>query len=73
MERKQKQTWVGIMLIRTFVLKVMNDERKILNDHVMIDRVAEKTESVITQVCKKQKLWILLNLTAVKFLIFLFI
>ena len=41
------------MLIRTFVLKVMNDERKILNDHVMIDRVAEKTESVITQVCKK--------------------
>ena len=52
MERKQKRTWEGIMLIRTFVLKVINNESKILTSHEIIDRIAEQIESVITQVCK---------------------
>ena len=41
------------MFIRMFVLKVINIERKILTDHEIIDRIAEQTESVITQVCNK--------------------
>ena len=39
----------GIMLIRTFVLKVINNERKILTHHEITDRIAEQTDSVITQ------------------------
>ena len=46
------------MLIRTFVLKVTNNERKKLTNHEIIDPTAEQTESVITQVCKESKLWI---------------
>ena len=38
------------MLIQTFVLKVINNERKILTHHEIIDCIAEKIESVITQV-----------------------
>ena len=33
----------GIMLIRTFVLKVINDERKKFTHHEIIDRIAEQT------------------------------
>ena len=50
------------MLIRIFVLKVTNNERKISTHHEIIDCMAEKNVSVITQVCKKSKLWIHSNL-----------
>ena len=50
MESKQKRTWGGIMPIQTFVLTVINNERKILTDHEIIDRIAEQIESVIPQV-----------------------
>ena len=40
------------MLIRTCVLKVITNERKNLDDHVIIESIAEQIESVITQVCK---------------------
>ena len=59
------------MLIRMFVLKVINDERKILIRHEMIDRIAEQIVLVITRVCKES-----MNsseITAVKCLIYLFI
>ena len=49
---------MGIMLVRKFVLKVINNERNILTPHEIIDRVAEQIVSVITQVCKESKLWI---------------
>ena len=62
MESKQKRTWGGIRLVRTLVLKVINNERKNLTHHEIIDRIAEQTESLITQVCKKSKLWICSNL-----------
>ena len=45
------------MLIRTLVLKVINNETKILTHHEIIDCIAEQIESVITQVCKESKLW----------------
>ena len=48
MESKQKPTWRGIMLIQKFVLKVINNERKILIHYEIIDRIAEQIESVIT-------------------------
>ena len=38
----------GIMLIRTFVLNVINSERKQLTHHEIIDLIAEQTELVIT-------------------------
>ena len=38
------------MLIRTFVLKIKNNESKALTDHEIIDRFTEQIESVITQV-----------------------
>ena len=41
------------MLIRTFVLKVINNERKILTNNEVIDCIAEQIESVVTQVCKE--------------------
>ena len=40
------------MLIRILILKV-NNKRKILTHHEIIDRIAEKIESVIIQVCKE--------------------
>ena len=46
------------MLIRTFVLRVINNERKELIHHEIIDRIVEQTELLITQVCEKSKLWI---------------
>ena len=42
----------GIMLIRAFILKVINDEKKILTHHKIIDRIAEQTVSV----CNESKL-----------------
>ena len=57
MESKQKGSWVWIMLIHMFVLKVINNERKILTHQEIIDRTAEQIESVLTQVCKESKLW----------------
>ena len=59
------------MLIRMFVLKVINNERKILTRHEIIDRIAEQIVLVITRVCKES-----MNsseITAVKCLIYLFI
>ena len=44
------------MLIQTFVLKVINDERKTLTHHEITDRIAKQIESVITQLCKESKL-----------------
>ena len=49
------------MLIRTFILKVIKDERNILTHHE-INRNSEQIVSVITQVCKETKLWIHSNL-----------
>ena len=57
MESKQKRTW-ETFIIRTFVLKVIINERKILTNHEIIDRIAEQIESGI----KESKLWIYLNL-----------
>ena len=41
------------MLIRTFVLMVINNDRKSLTDHEIIDRIAEQIESAITQVLQR--------------------
>ena len=46
MESKTKTNMGGIMLIRTSVLKVINNNRKIVTDHEIIDRIAEQIESV---------------------------
>ena len=46
------------MLIRKSVLKVINNERKILTHQEIIGRIEEKIVSMISQVCKKSKLWI---------------
>ena len=50
------------MLIRTFVLKIINNERKKLTHYEIIDCIAEQTEAVITQVYKESKLRIYPNL-----------
>ena len=44
------------MLIRTFVLKAINNERKKLTHQEIIDRITEQTASVIIQVSKESKL-----------------
>ena len=56
------------MLIRKFILKVMNNERKILTHHKITDRIAEQLESVITQEYRESKLWIHPNLRRPSFL-----
>ena len=38
------------MLIHAFVLTVINNEKKILTDHEIIDPIAEQIESVIPMV-----------------------
>ena len=38
-----------------------------MTDHEFIDRTAEQTESMITQVCKESKLWIQPNLQRPRF------
>ena len=50
------------MLIGTFFLKVINNERKKLTHHEIIDCIAEQTSSVIIQVSKESKLRIHRNL-----------
>ena len=57
----------GIMLVRTFVLKVINDERKNLTHHEIIDCIAEQTALVIIQVSKESKLMIHSNLRRPRF------
>ena len=57
----------GIMLIQTFVLKVINNGRKKLTHHEIIDRIVEPTVSVITQACKESNLWIHPNLRQPRF------
>ena len=52
----------GIIFIRTFVLKVINNERKKLTHHEIIDRSAEQTALVIIQVSKGSNLRIHPNL-----------
>ena len=61
----------GIMLIRIFALKAINNERKPLTHHEIIDLIAEQIQSVIIPVYKGSKLWINPNL--LKFFIYLFI
>ena len=46
------------MLIQKFVLKLINNERKILIHCEIIDSIAEQIESAITEVRKESKLWI---------------
>ena len=55
------------MLIQTLVLKVINDERKKLIHHDIIDRIAEQTASVIIQVSKESKLRFYPNLQSRRF------
>ena len=57
----------GIMLIWTFVLKVINNERKKLAHHEIIDPIAEQTASMIIQVSKESKLRIRRNLWKPRF------
>ena len=40
---KKNEHGEGIMLIQTFVLKVINDERKKFTHNEIIDRIAEQT------------------------------
>ena len=60
-----------IMLIRMFVLKIINKERNILTRHKIIDCIAEQIVLLITQVCKKSISSF--KLAAAKCLIYLFI
>ena len=55
------------MLIPRFVLKVINNERKNLTHHEVIDRIAQQIAFVISQMCKESKLWIHLNLRGPSF------
>ena len=57
----------GIMLIQTFILKVINNERKKLTHHEIIDRIAEQISSVIIEVSKESKLRIHSNLGGPRF------
>ena len=57
----------GEMLIRIFVLKVINIEKKFLTHHATIDSMTEQIESVIIQVCKKSELWAHPNLQQTTF------
>ena len=41
------------MLIQMLVLKVINNERKILTHHEIIDRIVEQIVLLITRVCKE--------------------
>ena len=52
----------GATLIQRFVVKVINNERKILTHHEITDHIAEQIVLVITQVWKELKLWTHSNL-----------
>ena len=56
----------GIILIRRFILKVINNKRRILTRHEIIDRIAEQIVQAIKIVDSSE-------LSAAKFLIYLFI
>ena len=64
---KKNEHGQGIMLIPTFVLKVINNERKRLTHHEIIDRIAEQISSVMIQVSKESKLRIHPNLQRPRF------
>ena len=55
------------MLIRMFVLKLINNERKRLTHHEITDRIAEQTGSVIIHVSKESKMRIHPNLRRPRF------
>ena len=55
------------MLIHSFILKVINNDRKVLTDQEITDHIAEQIESVITQVCIELKFWIHPNLPRLVF------
>ena len=59
------------MLIQMFVLKIINNERKLLPRHEIIDRIAEQIVLVITRVCKESMSSS--KIMVVKCLIYLFI
>ena len=59
------------MLIRMFLLKVINNEMKILTRHKIIDCIVEQVVLVIIPVCKESVSSS--ELTVVKCLIYLFI
>ena len=44
------------MLVRILVLTLINNERRILTHHEIIDRIAEQIVLVTIQVCKESKL-----------------
>ena len=64
---KENEHGEGMMLIWTFFLKVINDKRKKLTHHEIIDHVAEQTGSMIIQVSKESKLRIHPNLQRPRF------
>ena len=64
---KKNEHGERIMPIRTFVLKVINNEGKKLAHHEIIDSIAEQTASVIIQVSKESKLRIHSNLRRSRF------
>ena len=59
---KKNEHGEGIMLIRTLIINIINNERKRLTHYEIIDRTAEQTASVIIQVSKESKLKIHPNL-----------
>ena len=60
MKNKQKiKMGKRIVLIRTFVLKIINKERKLLIHHDIFDCISQQIVSVITQVNKESKLWMI--------------
>ena len=61
-EQIKTNTGRGIILFRRFFLKVINNERKILTHHEIIDCITQQIVLVITS-----------ELTEAKFLIYLFI
>ena len=71
MESKQKWTWRRMILIRTFVLKVINNEKKKLTHHKIIDHIAERVSDY--SILQRIKIVDLSELTAATCLIYLFI
>ena len=55
------------MLMQTFVLTVIKNERKKLIHHEIIDRIAKQNSSVIIHVSKESKLRIHPNLRRLRF------
>ena len=70
---KKNEHGEGIMLIRTFVLKVINNERKKLTHHEINDRIAGQTVAGDHSREKRIKIEDSSELTEATFLIYLFI